>query len=172
MKKNFIIGVILLILLCMPVSMALSESPNRSSKSLPQQLKNKLSISVEHPITTLEEPPSWANGNFSGVWGIDIWGEAQIPLGWIAGYFRHMNLGYFLGGFAEFGAENASAYIEGFFLGPFMFGQISEIPIENETVNATIFVGLGGYDETQFYWRIMGYEGPTFFMYGEYAKFD
>jgi hypothetical protein len=40
------------------------------------------------------------------------------------------------------------------------------------TGNQTYFVGLGGANETNFYWRIMGLVGPTFSMYGVYSKFE
>jgi len=125
----------------------------------------------DHPQQTpipVEDPPEWANGNFSGVWGIDIWGEAQIPLGWLYGYYKRMNFGIFYGAFNEFGEEQDNFFLQGIFVGPFMFGTLG-----NDTgANDTLFVGLGGYDETNFYWRIMGQTGPTFFMYGNYSKFE
>jgi hypothetical protein len=118
---------------------------------------------------TVDEPPSWANGNFSGVWGIDIWGEYQIPIGWMFGYYKHnTNFGYFYAAFANFGYENVSWYIQGYFFGPFMFGSLGE----NQSANTTLFVGIGRYNETSYYWRIMGETGPTFFMNGDYTKFD
>jgi hypothetical protein len=118
---------------------------------------------------TTDEPPSWANGNFSGVWGYDIWGEVHIPVGWMLGYYRHnTKFGYFYAGFAEFGAENISWFIQGYFFGPFMFGSLGQ----NESANTTLFVGIGRYNETNYYWRLMGETGPTFFIYGTYTKFD
>ncbi|HUT00766.1 MAG TPA: hypothetical protein VMY59_10650 [Candidatus Thermoplasmatota archaeon] len=118
---------------------------------------------------TADEPPSWANGNFTGVWGIDIWGEYQIPIGWMFGYYKHnTNFGYFYAAFANFGYENVSWYIQGYFFGPFMFGSLGE----NESANTSLFVGIGRYNETSYYWRLMGETGPTFFMNGEYTKFD
>jgi len=39
------------------------------------------------------------------------------------------------------------------------------------TVNETIYVGIGSVNETNFNWRLMGLEGPTFYMEGTFEKF-
>lgn len=127
---------------------------------------------IEETISANNTPPDWAKGNFTGVWGINIWGEVDIPLGWLAGYYTDVRLGFFYGGFAEFGEENATAYLSGIFFGPFMLGTISEMIGENVSGNQSLFVGLGNYNETNFYWRIMGMKGPTYFMYGTYSMFE
>lgn len=163
MKKLVAILGICILLIGMPAAMSVSIS-------IPQ----KKLISRENPelaptTSPTEDPPNWANGNFSGVWGIDIWGEARIPLGWIYGYYRRtVRFGYFYAAFANFGDENDTNFIKGLIVGPFMFGSLGS----ETSANETIFVGLGGYNETHFYWRIMGRTGPTFFMYGEYSKFE
>jgi len=163
MKKIFAILAICMLLISMPVAMSMS-------KTIPQPKINKKVEPQSIPTTApKEEPPDWANGNFSGVWGIDIWGEAQIPLGWMYGYYkRNVHFGYFYAAFAEFWEEEDYNYLQGFLIGPYMLGMLGE----NESANETAFVGIGGYDETNFYWRVMGLEGPTFFMYGEYTKFE
>jgi hypothetical protein len=73
------------------------------------------------------DPPKWANGNFTGLWGLDIWGEWQIPIGWMFGYYkRNTNFSYFYAGFADFEQKNASWFIQGYFFGHFMFGSLGE----------------------------------------------
>lgn len=49
-----------------------------------------------------------------------------------------------------------------------MFASIGE----NEYANETLFVGIGRYNETNYHWRLMGEEGPTFFVNGAYTKFQ
>lgn len=84
------------------------------------------------------------------------------------GYYKiTLKLGYFYAGFTNFGQQNISWYIKGYFFGPFMFGSIGE----NEYANETLFVGIGRYNESDYHWRIMGEVGPTFFMEGTYTKF-
>ena len=163
MKKFVAIIGICILLIGMPAAMSVSISTQQkklTSRECPEST----------PITTpTEEPPNWANGNFTGVWGIDIWGETQIPLGWVYGYYkRNVNFGYFYAAFADFWDENETSFLQGLIVGPFMFGSLGSEASANETV----FVGLGGYNETHFHWRIMGMTGPTFFMYGVYSRFD
>ena len=174
MKKLLLIVGICSLLVGMPVTAAISTPIMSHAESKMNTIEKEMSL-VErtNPTVTTEAPPDWANGNFSGVWGIDIWGETHIPIGWLYGYYkRNMRIGFFAGVFATFEEENFSHYLAGFFFGPFMFGKVGEIVGENETGNKTVFVGLGGYNETHFYWRIMGIKGPTFFMYGIYSKFN
>ena len=165
----FIVGIGIL-MIGMPLATALSTSTMTYSKPVINSLEKETSTitNTDHSATT-DEPPGWANGNFSGVWGFDIWGAYQLPIGWMFGYYKHnTKFGYFSAAFADFGHENVSWYIQGYFVGPFMFGSLGE----NESANTTIFVGIGRYNETNYHWRIMGETGPTFFMNGGYTKFD
>jgi len=162
MKKIVLTLGICILLIAMPTALSLQlPSPN-------QHMRNPEKTNISPIPEPVEDPPDWANGNFTGVWGIDIWGETQIPIGWLFGYYRHINFGYFYGVFDDFFSDNDSNFIQGFFVGPFMFGSLGN----ESSANDTIFVGLGSYNETHFYWRIMGMTGPTFFMYGEYTKFE
>jgi len=134
-----------------------------------QRNTNLFTTDIEKKPSPADDPPEWANGNFSGLWGIDIWGEWDIPIGWMFGYYkRNTNFGYFYAGFAEFEQQNASWFIQGYFFGPFMFGSIGE----NEYANETLFVGIGRYNDTNYHWRLMGEVGPTFFVDGTYTKFQ
>lgn len=170
MKKLLPILVIGILLIGMPMATAISSPLKQLSQSTKKTLGNDISTFVNtKTASTKDSPPNWANGNFSGVWGLDIWGEYHIPLGWMFGYYKwSVNFGYFYAGFAFFGEPNVSWYIQGYFFGPFMFGSIGE----NEYSNETLFVGIGRYNETDYHWRVMGEIGPTFFMHGTYTKFD
>ena len=73
MKKICVILGICILLVGMPVAMPLKISA-------PQHRIGTQENTITHPKQTpVEDPPDWANGNFSGVWGTDIWGETQIP---------------------------------------------------------------------------------------------
>jgi len=165
MKKTVLVIIICSLLAVMPISMGMYN--NILIQNCKQDLTeiNPISKIEQAPV---EEPPNWANGNFSGIWGLDIWGETHLPLGWMFGYYkRNPNIGYFYAGFESFWGENDTWFIQGYFFGPFMFGSLGE----NEYANESLFVGLGSYNNTNYHWRLMGQTGPTFFMYGEYTKF-
>ena len=170
MKKLVLAICIGLMFVIMPAVSAYSSPIWILSKPKIQHLEQEINnLGETGGPYTLEDPPEWANGNFSGVWGIDIWGEAQIPLGWLYGYYRRQeNFGYFYAAFADFWEENDTNFMQGLLVGPFMFGSLGY----NESANDTLFVGLGGYNTTHFYWRVMGQTGPTFFMYGEHTRFE
>ncbi len=155
---------ICVLLITMPITL----SKSTSTLKFAQRNTNIFTPEFEKTTSPADDPPSWANGNFSGLWGFDIWGEWHIPIGWMFGYYkRNTNFGYFYAGFAEFEQQNATWFIQGYFFGPFMFGSIGE----NEYANETLFVGIGRYNETNYHWRLMGEIGPTFFVDGTYTKF-
>ena len=161
MKKHIVILGICVLLVMMPATISIS-IPNEKQELTTNEY-------IDEPAQTIDDPPGWANGNFSGVWGLDIWGETHIPLGWIYGYYKNqVKFGYFYAAFADFWGENNTNYLQGLLIGPYMLGALGQ----NESANETVFVGLGGYNETNFHWRIMGWEGPTFFMHGTYTRFD
>ena len=165
-KLLFVIGVCVL-LTAMPIALSVS-TPTLSIGSRLNKLLDIQNSKMEEISLPANEPPEWANGEFAGIWGIDIWGEWHIPAGWMFGYYkRDTNWGYFYAGFADFGVENATWFIQGYFFGPFMFGSIGE----NEYANETLFVGIGRYNESNYHWRLMGEVGPTFFVEGEHTKY-
>jgi hypothetical protein len=154
--------VISILLLGMTMTSAISSPLKQSFRSVINKIDNDISISIK------DIPPNWANGNFTGVWGIDIWGEYQIPLGWMFGYYKlGINIGYFAAGFNFFGETEISWFIQGYIFGIFMFGSMDP----NEYTNQTFFVGIGNCNETDYHWRVMGEEGPVFFMNGKYTIF-
>jgi hypothetical protein len=121
-------------------------------------------------LSTIDDPPDWATGNFTGVWGFNILGQPFRPLGWVGGYYSDIFCIKFAGVFAEFEDQQPTGYLGGYIIGPFMLGIVGNITTEEETY----FVGIGGYNETssEFYWRIIGIVGPSFYMYGTYTRFS
>lgn len=167
MKKLLVVIGICALLSLMPTTLAVS-TPTTKLAQRNTNIFTKEKPVIEETLSPTDDPPGWANGNFSGIWGFDIWGEWHIPIGWTYGFYKlNPNFGYFYAGFAKFGEENASWFIQGFFFGPFMFGSIGE----NEYANETLFVGIGRINETDYHWRMMGEVGPTFFVDGTYTKF-
>jgi hypothetical protein len=168
MKVLICLGICFL-LLGIPIAIAAS-NPAETTRNLKNNCATQRLFERDRTIIEPnDDPPAWANGNFSGLWGFSIWGEWEIPVGWMFGYYkREPNFGYFYAGLVEFDADTISWYIQGIFFGPFMFGSIGE----NESANETLFVGIGRYNETNYHWRVMGEVGPTFFMDGTYTKFE
>lgn len=170
MKKIICTIVIVLLLIGMPLAIAQSSLVKTNAKTDLKGVEKDTLVDTKATLPeSADDPPDWANGNFTGTWGFDIWGEFHIPVGWMFGYYkRNTNFGYFYAAFGYFNHENISWFIQGYFFGPFMFGSLGE----NESANTTLFVGIGRYNETNYHWRLMGETGPTFFMDGEYTKFD
>lgn len=170
MKKIVWTILVAALIIGMPLAIAQSNLGKTTQTPMAKSIENDTGADTKATRPQrADEPPSWANGNFTGVWGFDIWGEWHVPVGWMFGYYnRNPNFGYFYAAFGDFGHENISWFIQGYFFGPFMFGSLGE----NESANTTIFVGIGRYNETNYHWRLMGETGPTFFMDGEYTKFD
>lgn len=167
MKKLLVAIGIWVILALMPATLSIS-TPTLKIAERSINLFTKEKSEIEKIASPADDPPNWANGEFLGEWGLDIWGEWQIPAGWMFGYYKiSTKLGYFYAGFAEFGEPNATWFIKGYFFGPFMIGSIGV----NEYANDTLFVGIGRYNETDYHWRIMGEVGPTFFVDGTYEKY-
>ena len=124
----------------------------------------RISASVIENTTATDD---W-DGNFSGVWGLNLFGQPLEPLGWVEGNYSHNILVHFEGTYARYNDTNIFG-ISSLIIGPFMLGRISNLTSEN----STIFVGLGGINEntSEFYFRIMSVWGPTFYMYGNCTKF-
>ena len=153
MKKTIIVGIICLLVAGIPISSAVSIEK-------PTLFKNLIN---EKPIQTVEDIPEWAIGNFTGIWGINIGGQPGDPLGQVFGYY---GTNRFVGVFTNSTAPNG--WLWGIKFGFFMFGIIANITGEQ----STYFVGLGGFNETHFYYRIMGFVGPTFYLGGVHNPFE
>jgi hypothetical protein len=152
MKKTILIGIILLLFIGIPITSAVSIEKSTFIKNLVK----------EQSIQTMEDIPDWAIGNFTGVWGLNIGGQPGTPLGLFIGYYG-TNL--FAGMFTNTSAP--SGWLWGFRFSFFMFGMVANITGEQ----STYIVGLGGFNETHFYYRIMGIVGPTIYIAGVYNPF-
>ena len=162
MKKIVLILGMCILLISMPMAMSIS-IPNLKENTV----KNNLPI-IDHPL--------WAQGTFNGTWGYDFLGLGQIPipLGNLSGYYsfgyhREYRVGHFLIDFSRYNGDDA-ARLEGWFVGPYLVGKVWQI---DDEANQTAYVGIGNYNETstEFAWRLMAFRGPTFYMWGNSAKF-
>jgi len=163
MKKILAVLAISMLLCTMPV---LTASPNTILKNMKTvqpatQLLKKQELS-------LDEPPEWANGNFSGVWGLNLFGIPLEPAGWITGYYQNIGLGNFAGVFGEFNETNATGALVGFMLWIFFLGGVGSI----DTENGTYVSGLGIANETHYYVRLSAIIGPSFYILVKYTPFE
>ena len=115
------------------------------------------------------DPPSWANGEFNGTWGIGLGGIPAVELGWVEGYFDAVGIfGRIEGDFAVWGNEEPTAYIRGIILGYFMLGVVGDYINPD---NATFYVGLGAPNENgTFYYNIHLFIGPSWYMEGTWRE--
>jgi len=160
MKKTFVIIGICLLLSTLPSINAFSVT--------------KIEKRFEIYESNTTDVPSWAAGNFSGEWGLNIWGFDWFAAGTFSGHYAtgflwDLKLGRFEIEYKENNKENGTL-LEGLFFGPYLLGISTDIATGNESH----FVGIGGYNETshEFRWRVMGLYGPTLFMRGTYTEFE
>ncbi len=121
-----------------------------------------------------EDAPDWAVGNFTGEWGLNVWGNDWFAIGPVNGYYGNgfvgsVKFGRFLITYLESDGENGTTF-QGLFIGPYLLGTTTDIHIQTD--NSSAFVGLGSYNETAFRWRIMAMQGPTLFMRGTFNGFE
>ena len=167
MKKILLTLGIRILLISMPMAMSIS-IPNLKENATKLISTNNNLPAIDHPL--------WAQGEFNGTWAYDFLGVG-VPwpaLGNISGYYSlgyHWNirLGHFLVDFSHYNGNNA-ARLEGWFVGPYLVGKVWKIDDES---NQIAYVGIGNYNETssEFVWRLMAFRGPTFYMWGNSAKF-
>lgn len=163
MKKILIILGICFLLIVMP---AMTVKPMKLTNNV-QSIKSILP-DIKKPFPVLDDPPEWANGNFTGIWGVTIFGVPTPPIGWISGYYQEIGLGTFAGVFAPFNEINATGAIVGYMLWIFFMGGVQSIA----TGNGTYVAGIGvANNETHYYMRLHGILGPNYYMYVEYTRF-
>lgn len=115
----------------------------------------------------MDDIPDWANGNFTGEWGITLFGIPAAPAGWITGYYENIGLGKLDAVYAIFNETNATAFLRGIMLWIFFMGGAGSL----QGGNATWVVGIGVANETHFYWRINAIIGPSFYIHCAYTPF-
>jgi hypothetical protein len=118
-------------------------------------------------VSILEEPPAWATGNFSGVWGLSFLGYPLAPLGWITGYYQNIGLGRLESVYAAFNQTNATSFLRGIMIWIFFMGGAGSL----QTGNGTWVSGIGVANETHFYWRLNPLIGPSYYIFCTYTKF-
>ena len=121
-------------------------------------------IRSEKPVITVDEPPDWAIGNFTGVWGFNVNGEPyEDPIGLVIGFYgEHL----FAGLLTNTTAPNG--WIVGYRFSIFMFGIVANL----DGTQKVPIVGLGLWNDEAFYYRFMSIVGPTFYLAGYYTPFE
>jgi hypothetical protein len=153
MKKVIVAGIFLLFALGIPMTSAVKPG----NTALVRNLIN------DNAVVSPEDVPEWAIGNFTGVWGFNVNGEPyEDPIGLVVGYYGTR---LFAGLLTNTTAANG--WMWGFRFSVFIFGMVANL---DGTQTAPI-VGIGGFNETGFYYRFMSIVGPTFYMAGIYAPF-
>ena len=158
MKKIITIPVVILLVAAIPAATALSHQP----------LSKPPVLLTSPPHYTNDTPPSWATGNFSGVWGVTILGVPVAPLGWITGYYQTIGFGRLEAVYANFNETNATSFLKGIMIWIFFLGGAGDL----QTGNATWVSGIGVANDTHFYWRINAIIGPSFYIFCTYTPFE
>jgi hypothetical protein len=160
MKKLFLVVCI--------ISLVCASIPATSGLSLPKPGSIQIPANTTRPTGGNETPPAWAKGNFSGVWGITLFGVPAAPLGWITGYYENIGLGKLEAKFAVFNQTNATATLIGFMLWIFFFGGVTD----RSTGNSTWVSGIGVANETHYYMRLNAIIGPSYYIFCTYTPFE
>ncbi len=143
-------------------------SPITIGASIQKTVPISTTICTPNHQRQLGEPPAWANGNFSGVWGLSLLGIPLAPIGWITGYYQTIGLGRLEAVYAEFNQTNATSFLSGIMIWIFFMGGAGSL----QTGNGTWVSGIGIANETSFYWRLNALIGPTFYILCNYTKFE
>lgn len=161
MKKILLTLGICFILLAMPTMTAKPMKLINNARTIKPFISD-----IEKQIPALEEPPPWANGNFTGVWGMTIFGFPTPPMGWVYGYYQKIGLDSFAAVFGPFNG-NATGAIAGLMLWVFFMGGVEIIA----TGNSTYVAGIGVANETHYYMRLHGILGPNYYLHVKYTDF-
>jgi hypothetical protein len=121
-----------------------------------------------HQSYKMDDPPGWANGNFTGVWGITLFGVPLDPAGWITGYYENIGFGQVDAVYGTNNEADASSFLRGYMLWIYFLGFAGSI----QTGNGTWVIGLGTANETHFYCRINAIIGPSFYIICQYMPFE
>ena len=168
MKKN--------ILICIGIYSLLLLSPLSLGVSIKKTIPFQQSTSLQQPTTLADNPPAWAKGNFSGVWGSTLIGVPLPPTGWITGYYqilgsgKVMGLGKFDAVYAQFNHTNTTSFLQGIILWTFFLGRTGNLT----TNKGTWTIGIGVTDDTEFFWRLNAIIGPSlsFYILCNYTAFE
>jgi len=159
MKTTIMIFGVILLLVC---PMVLSEQPIKYES---QTMRN---FDIDHKMME-NEPPDWANGQFNGTWGLNLFGMPVAELGYVYGYFDAVGiLGRLEGYFGEWSDPEPVSFIAGFI---FLFNMIGYVGSIDNPDNGTFYSGLGTPNENgEFYYRINLIIGPSWYMEGTWEE--
>lgn len=174
MKKIIIITITCLLLIATPALAGIQERSKISTK-----FKNYEEDDI----------PKWADGTFTGTWGLREYnwlkdvldgnktGMVEIEIGNVSGHYgKYLRQIYVLQGefYSKHNPENKSE-ISGVSIGRILGGRIGDIDVDEGDYEFELeeadYCGLGGFNETNFDWRIMLRNGPTFYIKGTYNSF-
>ena len=155
------------IVLCISICCLLILSPIALGVSLPNTTPLQKIVSSPQSTTLNDEPPAWAKGNFSGVWGVTVLGVPFPPAGWITGYYQIVGLGNLDAVYATFNDTNATSFLRGIMLWIFFLGGAGNLT----TNKGTWVTGIGVANDTAFYWRLNAIIGPSFYILCNYTTF-
>lgn len=153
MKKIIGICIMTLLIAGIPITTAVSVEKT----TLIKNYRN------EQSVQTLDDIPEWAIGNFTGVWGLNLNGEPQEPVGLVLGYYDDHR---FAGVVTNTTAPNG--WIGGYRFSIFMIGIVANINGEKKIP----IIGIGIWNDEQFYYRFMSIVGPTIYIAGVYTPFE
>jgi len=160
MKKILIAIGICFLFICMPLTTAFFLP---TTDHINEKLQN-----LKKPFLSIDDPPDWATGYFYGARGnTDNQGEPLEPNEYILGYCSDNFKGKFAGAVQNINTEDVTGYAAGNILGPFMLGIFG-----GHSNQQSLFVGLGGSNETHFYFRAMQIIGPNNYLVGKYYPLE
>jgi len=168
-------------LIVISLSIFLVSMPSFAALSIPRLNKaNENLLNLSNKSLNKGDIPNWADGRINGTWGMRefslLIGMVEIEIGNITGYYGNIfgSINYFQGKFSPFFNENIITNITGFSFGSVIFGYIGDVDLETELykikTNESNYVGIGGFNESNFDWRIMSWTGPTFFIKGTFDQ--
>jgi hypothetical protein len=149
------------------LSLILIAIPSTQSISLKDIKEVYCDIDNEYKtILPYDSPPEWATCTFIGLFGItDQLGNPTEPFGRIAGYCSDDFKGRFAGVTIGLNNTEPRGFIAGYTNRLFLFGIIGNITNEQHI----FIIGIGGTNDTHFYFRMMAIRGPTFYIAGKYS---
>ena len=157
------------ILIAIGICFLFSSMPLTTAFFLPTtDYMNEKIQNIKKSFSTIDDPPEWATGYFYGVRGnTDNQGKPLEPTEYIVGYCSDNFKGKFAGAILKINTEDVTGYTGGNIIGPFMLGIIND-----NLYQQSLIVGLGGSNETHFYFRTMGIIGPNNYLVGKYFPLE
>jgi hypothetical protein len=135
--------------------------------------------------------PLWAAGTISGKWGLREYdfltdffdgdngnGMVEYEIGEISGFYGMIltKVYVFQAVFYPYNNQSRISNITGLCYGHLLGGRIGDINIDVDLYNIELgeanYGAFGNFNETSFNWRLMLNTGPTFYLKGDFFKFN